>query len=345
MGFTVLCAAWGLAVLAGALSGVHDFAWDRDSPVRLRCGTYFGGEKRQRWIGVLVLLTFLPAASAEHYGQVTPLILGGLTIFLLALRRQWFVLCRSAAGPVRGETAPAVPGAAGDSAVVGSESQVGDGPRERDRYALGWRQQSASIAFNPQRAELLPRQHRACSIGQSMWNWSEAICAWSLEGNMSCGCSFRALRRGPGVVRGLLDAVSAGVDVGGAATTAAAGLDRQRSLLLEARLYPWLAGGDRAGDPGGAGAGVKADRGVPVLPCGATHYSDSEGYGPRVCVEPVVDCAVLVHQSGLRPSPGRGRTAMNCRHRLLDGRLLWKAEVGFAVRFSARVEGHQTAGR
>jgi hypothetical protein len=53
---------------------------------------YFGGEKRQRWIGVLVLLTFLPAASAEHYGQVTPLILGGLTIFLLALRRQWFVL-------------------------------------------------------------------------------------------------------------------------------------------------------------------------------------------------------------------------------------------------------------
>ena len=53
---------------------------------------YFGGEKRQRWIGVLVLLTFLPAASAEQYGQITPLILGGLTIFLLALRRQWFVL-------------------------------------------------------------------------------------------------------------------------------------------------------------------------------------------------------------------------------------------------------------
>lgn len=56
---------------------------------------YFGGEKRRQWIAVLVLLTFLPAANAEHYGQVTPLILGALTVFLFAMRAQRFLLAGS----------------------------------------------------------------------------------------------------------------------------------------------------------------------------------------------------------------------------------------------------------
>jgi hypothetical protein len=54
--------------------------------------SYFGGEKRQRWIALIVMATFLPAATAEHYGQVTPLILGALTVFLFAVRRQQFAL-------------------------------------------------------------------------------------------------------------------------------------------------------------------------------------------------------------------------------------------------------------
>jgi len=53
---------------------------------------YFGGEKRQQWMALLVLATFLPAAAAEHYGQITPLILVGITGFLFALRRKQYVL-------------------------------------------------------------------------------------------------------------------------------------------------------------------------------------------------------------------------------------------------------------
>ncbi len=53
---------------------------------------YFGGENRLRWIALVVLATFLPAASAEHFGQVTPLILGGITGLLFALRRRKYAL-------------------------------------------------------------------------------------------------------------------------------------------------------------------------------------------------------------------------------------------------------------
>lgn len=53
---------------------------------------YFGGERRRRWIAMVILATFLPAASAEHYGQLTPLILAGMTGFLFALRRHRYVL-------------------------------------------------------------------------------------------------------------------------------------------------------------------------------------------------------------------------------------------------------------
>jgi len=53
---------------------------------------YFGGERRLQWIALGVLVTFLPAASSEHYGQVTPLMLGGMTGFLWALRKKKDVL-------------------------------------------------------------------------------------------------------------------------------------------------------------------------------------------------------------------------------------------------------------
>jgi hypothetical protein len=52
---------------------------------------YFGGEKSKQWIGLVLFVTFLPLGSAEHMGQITPLILAGLTASLFLLRRQRFV--------------------------------------------------------------------------------------------------------------------------------------------------------------------------------------------------------------------------------------------------------------
>lgn len=53
---------------------------------------YFGGEKSKQWIGLVLFVTFLPLGSAEHMGQITPLILAGLTAFLFLLRRQRYLL-------------------------------------------------------------------------------------------------------------------------------------------------------------------------------------------------------------------------------------------------------------
>ena len=53
---------------------------------------YFGGDRRRQWIACAVLATFLPAAAAEHYGQITPLILAGVTGFFFALRNRRYVL-------------------------------------------------------------------------------------------------------------------------------------------------------------------------------------------------------------------------------------------------------------
>ena len=58
----------------------------------LACWDYFGGDGRKRWIALALVASFLPAASAEHYGQITPLILAGLTGFLFALRGKRYVL-------------------------------------------------------------------------------------------------------------------------------------------------------------------------------------------------------------------------------------------------------------
>jgi len=53
---------------------------------------YFGGEKSKQWIALVLFATFLPIGMAEHMGQITPLILAGLTAFLFLLRRQRYVL-------------------------------------------------------------------------------------------------------------------------------------------------------------------------------------------------------------------------------------------------------------
>ena len=53
---------------------------------------YFGGEKSKQWIALVLFATFLPIGSAEQMGQITPLILAGLTAFLFLLRRQRYLL-------------------------------------------------------------------------------------------------------------------------------------------------------------------------------------------------------------------------------------------------------------
>lgn len=53
---------------------------------------YFGGEKSKQWIALILFATFLPLGAAEHMGQITPLILAGLTVFLFLLRRQRYLL-------------------------------------------------------------------------------------------------------------------------------------------------------------------------------------------------------------------------------------------------------------
>jgi hypothetical protein len=52
---------------------------------------YFGGEKRNAWIAILIALTFIPMGGAEFMSQITPLILACLTALLLLLRsRRYF---------------------------------------------------------------------------------------------------------------------------------------------------------------------------------------------------------------------------------------------------------------
>jgi len=49
---------------------------------------YFGGEFRRAWIAVAFVATFLPMAAAEYLGQITPLVLVSLVIFLFLLRHE-----------------------------------------------------------------------------------------------------------------------------------------------------------------------------------------------------------------------------------------------------------------
>jgi hypothetical protein len=52
---------------------------------------YFGGEKSKQWIALALFATLLPAGVAEHAGQITPLMLAGLTAFLYSLRHQRYL--------------------------------------------------------------------------------------------------------------------------------------------------------------------------------------------------------------------------------------------------------------
>ncbi len=53
---------------------------------------YFGGERNKQWIPLAIFATLLPVGVAEHAGQVTPLMLAGLTAFLYSLRHQRYLL-------------------------------------------------------------------------------------------------------------------------------------------------------------------------------------------------------------------------------------------------------------
>lgn len=93
----MLCPPWELPV-AGVFAltpyNVARFAWLVIS-VLLDCAsaialwTYFGGERRRVWVALAIVATFLPMATAEYIGQVTPLILASIAGFLLLERRKW----------------------------------------------------------------------------------------------------------------------------------------------------------------------------------------------------------------------------------------------------------------
>ena len=53
---------------------------------------YFGGSRNNQWMALALVATFLPAGAAEQMGQITPLMLVGLTAILFALRRQQYLL-------------------------------------------------------------------------------------------------------------------------------------------------------------------------------------------------------------------------------------------------------------
>jgi hypothetical protein len=61
---------------------------------------YFGGDRRRQWMALALVVTFLPAGAAERMGQITPLMLFGLTVFLVAFQRHRYVLAGVALLPL-----------------------------------------------------------------------------------------------------------------------------------------------------------------------------------------------------------------------------------------------------
>jgi len=90
------CPPWGLpflAVMAYPPFRAAQMAWFAVSLLlnglsAVGLWHYFGGEKGKAWIALLVCATFIPMASAELMGQITPVLLASLTAFLLLLRSQ-----------------------------------------------------------------------------------------------------------------------------------------------------------------------------------------------------------------------------------------------------------------
>jgi hypothetical protein len=56
----------------------------------------FGGDRKRRWIGWGVALGFLPTLFALHSGQIGPLLLLGVVLFLECTRRGWPILAGAA---------------------------------------------------------------------------------------------------------------------------------------------------------------------------------------------------------------------------------------------------------
>lgn len=93
----MLCPPWSLPIVAvlalPSFETAHSL-W-RVASIMLNISSslvlwrYFGGSWQKSWIAILVAATFLPMGAAEFLGQITPLMLGSLTAFLLLLRHEW----------------------------------------------------------------------------------------------------------------------------------------------------------------------------------------------------------------------------------------------------------------
>jgi hypothetical protein len=96
----MLCPPWNLPLFAlfGAMAyPIAHLTWffsslalDLFSAVGL--WLYFGGSRSRLWIPVLLVATFLQMGATEAVGQITPLILAGLTGFLLLSRKNRYFL-------------------------------------------------------------------------------------------------------------------------------------------------------------------------------------------------------------------------------------------------------------
>ena len=53
---------------------------------------YFGGQAKHSWVALLILAGLVPSMSAEHMGQITPLILAGITALLYCIKSERHVL-------------------------------------------------------------------------------------------------------------------------------------------------------------------------------------------------------------------------------------------------------------
>lgn len=94
----MLCPPWILPIVAVPAAFAYEKArlvWLVLS-ILLDCGSlialwhYFGGPRGRWWVALLVAGTFLPMATAEYVGQITPLVLCFVVAFLFFLRRGWY---------------------------------------------------------------------------------------------------------------------------------------------------------------------------------------------------------------------------------------------------------------
>ena len=189
--------------------------------------SYFGGQRKLRWVALLIVATLLPAGTAEHMGQITPLILAGVTGFLLALRREryalagvclllfglkphllYLVLLAIVLWSVE-QRKWMVPIAAAVAAAFAALVAV-----SVNREVLGYFHGGMNAALD-----------YSCGVGGALR---------ALFGVQHVWLQFVPCVVGVGVVRVLLDAAPSRVELGGAAAAAAAGVDRERGVFLGA---------------------------------------------------------------------------------------------------------------